>query len=398
MKKIGNFLVNVFQRVAFSILSIYSKLRFKIKFNKNGIDLPKNTPILFLSNHQSNWDGIWLRIMYPGTHIFFIVHDELYKNKFMAFLSGKMIDTVKRGNSKNDVGAVKQLLQLKKEGKNIGIFPEGGIAYWHHNLDFDRSLAKLCKKMEIPIAIHNLHGATFIYARYCVHKGHARPVYECKKLITPEEIRAMTVDELHEVLKNNLTVNEYEWQREKMVKVNRKKPAENMHEGLFVCPKCKSIHSMQSHKDTLFCLKCDFTTKVNKYDFFDNEYFDNPVDWDKFQKEYLYTYIKELQSNEIIRCEKIDAKRAETKENYADAINFSSNLTINKNGIFIEYEDGTEDEIKLDNIDKAYVEFKNTLEIKCTYFKYRFIKKSNDWSAYLYANIINTIIQQSKDN
>ena len=97
-----------------------------VRFKRNNKKVPKK-PVLFISNHLSNWDGIYANLMFPTHIIHFIVHDEMFKNKVLAFLSGTLLGEVKRGMSDSDITDVLMTKKLVKEGKSIGVYPEGDI-------------------------------------------------------------------------------------------------------------------------------------------------------------------------------------------------------------------------------------------------------------------------------
>ena len=74
------FLRRIFQGLIKFVFKIIFIINPNQKFNKNGIVLP-DEPVLFLCNHQNNFDAIRLRVQ-NKRRIVFVAHDELYRNKF----------------------------------------------------------------------------------------------------------------------------------------------------------------------------------------------------------------------------------------------------------------------------------------------------------------------------
>ncbi len=86
-------------------------------------NLPEEGGFLLCSNHTSMSDVIYL-IATNKRQIHFMGKAELFKNKIMAFLYGKLgVFPVERGS--HDNGAIKFAEMLGEEKKVVGIFPEG---------------------------------------------------------------------------------------------------------------------------------------------------------------------------------------------------------------------------------------------------------------------------------
>jgi ABC-type antimicrobial peptide transport system permease subunit len=110
-------------------------------------------------------------------------------------------------------------------------------------------------------------------------------------LFEAEDIRNMTIDEINKKISDGIYMNEYEWQKENMVRFKGKNLAEYLDLFLVVCPKCKSLCTLHSHGDTFSCTKCEYTVQYNEYGYFttqDEKYFDNPQLWSEWQNSYLH--------------------------------------------------------------------------------------------------------------
>ena len=88
MKKFKNFLKEFAQHLFYFLLRpflwFYIVVFQHVRFKRNHKKVPKG-PVLFLSNHLSNWDGIYINAMFWNRIVHFIVHDEMFKNKFLGF-------------------------------------------------------------------------------------------------------------------------------------------------------------------------------------------------------------------------------------------------------------------------------------------------------------------------
>ncbi len=103
-------------------LYIWFKIVYRAEIN--GLEnVPKTGPVIFCGNHRSYLDPP-LMVVTAKRDMRFLAKEELYKNKFLAFL-GWAFDAIPVKRDEKDVTAIKQSLKTLKEGKCIALFPEG---------------------------------------------------------------------------------------------------------------------------------------------------------------------------------------------------------------------------------------------------------------------------------
>ncbi len=111
-------LYSIVKTIAKIILTLF--YRFKVYGIEN---IPLDGRLIICSNHASNWDPIFISIVFPR-QISWMGKKELFKNKILAsFLSGLTVFPVDRDGS--DVGAIKNALKVLKAEDTLGLFPEG---------------------------------------------------------------------------------------------------------------------------------------------------------------------------------------------------------------------------------------------------------------------------------
>ena len=99
---------------------------FKLVYHLQIIGLenvPKDGPLIFCGNHRSYVDPP-LIVATAKRDMKFLAKEELYKNKFLAFL-GWAFEAIPVKRDEKDVTAIKKSLKDLKEGKCIALFPEG---------------------------------------------------------------------------------------------------------------------------------------------------------------------------------------------------------------------------------------------------------------------------------
>lgn len=87
-------------------------------------NIPTDVNCVMMGNHQTMFDPFLLAACVPDREIRFMGKKELWENKVLAWLFNKVHGfPVDRGNM--DMNAVRTALNVLKEGKTLGIFPEG---------------------------------------------------------------------------------------------------------------------------------------------------------------------------------------------------------------------------------------------------------------------------------
>ena len=86
-------------------------------------NIPKEGPLIFCGNHRSYLDPPLL-VATAKRDMKFLAKEELYKNKFLAFL-GWAFEAIPVKRDEKDVSAIKNSLKVLKNGECIALFPEG---------------------------------------------------------------------------------------------------------------------------------------------------------------------------------------------------------------------------------------------------------------------------------
>ena len=86
-------------------------------------NIPKDGAVIFCGNHRSYLDPP-LIVVTAKRDMKFLAKEELYNNKFLAFL-GWVFEAIPVKRDEKDVSAIKTSLKFLKSGQCIGLFPEG---------------------------------------------------------------------------------------------------------------------------------------------------------------------------------------------------------------------------------------------------------------------------------
>lgn len=112
----------MFYKVIRAILIFFIKPIMRVRVN--GIEnLPENNDYILCANHKSNWDPIFLAISIPN-QIHFVAKKEITTWPIVGWIVKKLgVIPVERDG--RDLASLKYSIKLLKEGKTLGIMPEG---------------------------------------------------------------------------------------------------------------------------------------------------------------------------------------------------------------------------------------------------------------------------------
>lgn len=125
-------------------------------------NLPKDETVLFVSNHQGNFD-IPLLLGYIDKPKAFMAKKEMEKmpmvSTWMKYMQCVFMD---RDNPRESLKAIKQGSEKLKEGYSMVIFPEGTRSEDGQLKDFKQGAFKLATKSKVPIVPVTISGSNRI--------------------------------------------------------------------------------------------------------------------------------------------------------------------------------------------------------------------------------------------
>ncbi len=117
-----NVLKRIVRWIVRGAIYIWCKIYYKVEII--GLEnIPQDEPLIFCGNHRTYLDPP-LIICTAKREMQFLAKDELAKNRFFNFL-GWAFNVIHVKRDEKDITAIKQSLKTLKDGKCIGLFPEG---------------------------------------------------------------------------------------------------------------------------------------------------------------------------------------------------------------------------------------------------------------------------------
>lgn len=262
---------------------MYKILGKKFNFTYEKSDL--KPPFLVFANHTMDYDAFFISASFQD-HIYFVMSDHVSSLKTGKLIK-HLVSPIPITKSSVDAETVKNVYSILKQNGIVGIFPEGNKSFAGSTSFIKPSTAKLARKANVPIVLYNIVGGYFSSPRWSKikRKGHIHSFV--REVITPEQIKNMTDEELYDKIKSGLNVNAYVEQEKHKVQFEADNKAENIEALLYYCPKCGAFNSIYGEGDHIKCSKCDLDAIYNNYGYIEKAPFSKLDEWDAFQKQKL---------------------------------------------------------------------------------------------------------------
>ncbi len=164
-----------------------------------------------------------------------------------------------------DLHLVKSISKVLKRGDILSMYPEARYTPCGTLNYLPESLGKLVKLNKVPVVAVVHHGNHLHSPFWNFRKKRKAPLYTTMtQILTAEQIKAMTVEEINAALKEGLAYDDYRYQKENGIRITEPFRAEGLHKVLYQCPHCKKEHEMASEGTELFCRACGKRWNLNE--------------------------------------------------------------------------------------------------------------------------------------
>ncbi len=271
----------IWQKIARPFVSCLLKGKFNYKCEPCNI----KPPFIVIGNHTTDYDAFFMMKSF-SCPIYFVMSDHISSLK-VGKLIEHLVCPIPITKSTSDAETVRGIMRVIKGGAAVGLFPEGNKSFAGDMSFIKPSTAKLFKKLNVPVVIYNIKGGYFSSPRW-THVKRKRHVHGAvKKILMPEELEKMSVEEIYDVVKENLRVNAYEVQEQEHVKFSGKNLAKNIETLLYMCPKCRAFSTLHGEGNNITCSNCDFHATYDEYGYVHGHSLISLDQMDKWQKEQL---------------------------------------------------------------------------------------------------------------
>lgn len=277
----------------------------KVEFTVNVGDMKgvgEKQPALYLMNHSCFTDLMIASHVIKGPYNIVATTDAFVGKEFLM----RAIGCIPTQKFQPDIKLIKDIsYSLTKLKTSVLMYPEAGYTFDGTTTTLPESLGKMIKMFNYPVVMILSHGA-FIHD----------PLYNglrlrnCKisadkyTLFSPEEIKALSVDEINEKIREAFSFDNLQEQYENGVRITEDFRAEGLSRVLYKCPVCGKEGRMNAAGTGIKCEECGSTwelTQLGKMEFKGDvpvkitapKLFDHIPDWFKWERECVKAELEE---------------------------------------------------------------------------------------------------------
>ena len=226
----------------------YVRLRYRINirpFKEEG-----KRPYLILMNHQTAYDQFFVGMTFRQP-VYYIASEDIFSLGWVSDLIRWLVAPIPIRKQTTDIKAVKDCIKVAREGGAICLAPEGNRTFHGRTVHMNPAIASLAKKLGLPIAFFRIEGGYGVHPRWSdvIRKGSMQSYVS--RVMEPEEFADLTKEQLAEVIRRELYVDEASVSGEFI----HPKNAEFLERAMYVCPWC-GLSTFESEGDSIRCTKC----------------------------------------------------------------------------------------------------------------------------------------------
>ncbi len=228
------------------------------KVNMEGV----KPPYLLLCNHNAFMDmSVAIKATFPHRVNFVVAIDGFIGREWLL----RLIGCICKRKFTRDPQLIRQLRTVVKNGDIIGMYSEARYSLCGTTAVLPESLGKLAKMLKVPVVMLICHGHHINTPFWNLHDRRVRTEATMTKLLSAEEVAALSADEIYQRMKDAYQYDDFAWQKENKVRVTYKGRAEGLHKVLYQCPSCGREYRMDSKGAEIFCRACGKRWTMSEY-------------------------------------------------------------------------------------------------------------------------------------
>ena len=250
--------------LAKGIISFPDLRERKAKLTKVGMEEIEGKPYLLLVTHSSMVD---FNLMLKGTHPY-KVNNVMTLEGFKTYTEPLMRSLGVLGTRKfvTDLHLVKNMKYCVDKLKNIFVlFPEARYSLDGCTSYLPDSLGKMVRLLGVPVVVLKIHGNFVTCPQWNKKNKKTFVEAEMKQIISADETKALSVEEINRCIAENFQYDDFAWQRDNKIKIDHPGRADGLHALLYKCPACKTEYQTDSKGTKLWCNCCGKSWEMDEY-------------------------------------------------------------------------------------------------------------------------------------
>ncbi len=263
---------------AMKVVSAWRKHKQKLTVDDKKLKGLK-APFVVLCNHVSFYDFYYMSELMKNYKPAYVINHHITSAPVLRFFS-KKAGMIPKKMFYPDTAAVK-IVRTLKAGYPVVVFPEGRLSADGRSSPIVESAAALYRRIGVPLVLAHISGAYFTYPKWRGKFFRGDVSIAVKRVLTPSELKQMTVEEIERAIEDTLTYNASDHPVNSYRQKNKARGLENL---LYRCADCGALYTTRSRGNDLFCSSCGKAHHLNESYLFDGEIGSIPVYLDRIRE------------------------------------------------------------------------------------------------------------------
>lgn len=256
---------NILFRTLLKVVSLPDIIATRFSCKKIGMErLGKKEPAFFLMNHSCFLDlEIVPTILYPRPFNIVATTDAFIGKVWLM----RQIGCISTNKFVTEMSLVRDMMHaVKKLNSSVVMFPEAGYSFDGRCVPLPDTLGKMVKMMGVPLCTIITKGAFSRDPLYNnLQKRKVKVTAEMKYLLSAEEIKEKSAEEIQEIILKEFDFDNFGWQKENKIQIKEKFRADGLNRILYKCPHCKAEGKMVGQGTEIRCNECGKVYYMDEY-------------------------------------------------------------------------------------------------------------------------------------
>ncbi len=253
---------------------------------------------LVLSNHNTDYDFLFAGASFKR-HMYYVISEHTMQHGFASRLLRYFISPISRLKGTTASSTAMNIIRTLRSGSNVCLFAEGNRSFNGETCPILPSTGKLARASGASLVTYRIDGGYMVTPRWSHSMRRGKMHAHIIGVYSPEQLRAMTDDEVNALICRDLYENAYTRQEEWRAVYKGKRLAEGLEHILFICPECGRISSMRSEGNGFSC-ECGLHGTYDEYGYLNGVPYRTVLDWDRWQQERLPQIIDAAESEDEV--------------------------------------------------------------------------------------------------
>lgn len=280
---------NIFWQTLTKLISQPALIKSHFTYKKIGMEkLGKKEPALILMNHSGFTDfEIAYSMLYPRKFNTVAAYETFMGLEWLM----KQIGCFATKKYNADLQLIRDIKYCMQENKSsVLMYPEAVYSLDGTCVTLPNSLAKFVKMLGVPLCVIITNGVFLHNPAYGYVVDRDVPIHaELRYVLSPEQIKEMSIDEIQAVIDREFSFDDFRWQQENNIIIDEDFRADGLHHILYKCPHCKTEGKMEGKGIHLTCHECGKKWELTENGFLKalegETYFDHVPNWHKWERE-----------------------------------------------------------------------------------------------------------------